>query len=418
MKDTKPIYHFVLWLVWPVMTLYLGIKYIRTPLALPLLSLFCLFFGLTLVINYQGNADSVRYAQEFISLNEKNISLSNAGEYLFEGEEGKVDLYQPLITLFLSNFTSNPKILFAVFGLIFGIFHVKNILMVVNEIPDKIGFLLTTLLLTLVLINPIWSINGVRMWTAAQVFIFGFLTFYLKEEKTKGAIWCTLSVFIHFSFLFPITLFFAYLFIPRRITVLFAFFIISFFVSQLNLDLVRQYVALLPALFQEKIMVYTQEAVVERYMEEGESPIPLSWHVILANNLLRYFIAAILIFLYGRYIYYRDQISPKIITFLGLALFFSAFANLSALIPSGARFLVIGDTMTLVTFIFYAATYTEDRLLNYGLKLISPALLFVIIFKLRVGLDFIGLLTVFGNPILALIFEDNLPIIEFIKSIL
>ncbi|ERM83989.1 hypothetical protein P872_01630 [Rhodonellum psychrophilum GCM71 = DSM 17998] len=400
------------------MTLYLGIKYIRTPLAFPLLSLFCLFFGLTFVINYESNADSVRYAQEFISLNEKNTSLASAGEYLFEGEEGKVDLYQPLITLFLSYFTNNPNILFAVFGLIFGIFHVKNILMVVNEIPVKIGFILTLLLLTYILINPIWSINGVRMWTAAQVFIFGFLTFYLKGERIKGAIWCALSIFIHFSFLFPITLFFIYLFIPRRMTALFAFFIISFFVSQLNLDLVKQYMSVLPGLFQEKIMVYTQEAVVERFMEEGESPIPLSWHVILANNLLRYFIAAILIFMYVRYIYFRDQISPKILTFLGLSLFFSAFANLSALIPSGSRFLIIGDSIAMVTFIFYAATYTEDKWMNYALKVISPALLFVIIFKFRVGFDFIGLSTVFGNPILALIFDDNLPIIEFVKSIL
>lgn len=418
MQETNRIYHFFLWLVWPIMTLYLGIKYIRTPLALPLLSLFSLFFGLTFVINYQTDADSVRYAQEFISLNERNLSIGDIGDYLFRSEESKVDLYQPLITWFLSNFTDNPKILFAVFGLIFGIFHIKNTLLVIHQTPEKAGFIITLLLLTFVLINPIWSINGVRMWTAAQIFIYGLLTSYLVGNKSRGLIWCIASVFVHFSFLFPVLLILLYRVIPKNMAVLFGFFIVSFSISQLNLDIMRQYVELLPALFQEKVMMYTKEAVVEKFLEEGESPVPLGWHVILANNLLRYFVAASLVFLYVRYVMYKDIFTENLRVFLALGLFFSAFANISALIPSGSRFLVIGDSIAMVAIIIYVAQYPFDDLLNYMLKIISPALAFVVIFKIRIGFDFIGFSTVFGNPLLALFFQDNEPIIEFIKSIL
>jgi hypothetical protein len=400
------------------MTLYLGIKYIRTPLALPLLSLFSVFFGLTFVINFQTDADSVRYAQEFINLHERNLSIGDIGNYLFKSEESKVDLYQPLLTWFLSNFTDNPKILFAFFGLVFGIFHIKNTLLVVYETPVKAGLLVTLLLLTFVLINPIWAINGVRMWTAAQIFIYGLLTSYLVGKKTKGLIWCVASVFVHFSFLFPLLLILVFRVIPKNMTVLFAFFILSFTISQLNLEIIRPYVELLPALFQEKVLMYTQEAVVEKYLEGGGSSVPLGWHVTLANNLLRYFVAFSMAFLYLRYLVYKEIISEKIIVFLALGLFFSAFANISALIPSGSRFLVIGDSIALIAIILYVAKFPFDELLNFGLKIISPALAFVVVFKIRVGLDFIGFSTVFGNPILALFFQDNEPIIEFIKSIL
>jgi len=44
-----------------------------------------------------------------------------------------------------------------------------------------------------------------------------------------------------------------------------------------------------------------------------------------------------------------------------------------------------------------------------------PFLAFFIIFTIRMGFDFIGLLTIIGNPIIALFIEDLIPLINFIK---
>ena len=46
-----------------------------------------------------------------------------------------------------------------------------------------------------------------------------------------------------------------------------------------------------------------------------------------------------------------------------------------------------------------------------------PLLAFVVIFKIRMGFDFTGILTFIGNPFMAVFVESQTPIIEFIKGI-
>ena len=51
------------------------------------------------------------------------------------------------------------------------------------------------------------------------------------------------------------------------------------------------------------------------------------------------------------------------------------------------------------------------------LKLATPFLLIFIIVSLRKGFDATSILTLFGNPIMAILIDETTPFIEFIKSV-
>ncbi len=144
------------------------------------------------------------------------MNLRELWQSFYSDSSGYVDILQPMVTYLVSRFTDNPTILFTIFGLIFGYFYSRNIWYVLGKIHGGITLVLFVFVLTFALINPIWNINGFRMWTAAQIFLYGTLP-YLLEGKSKGLIWAAVSVFVHFSFLLPLTVLVLFFFSKNKI---------------------------------------------------------------------------------------------------------------------------------------------------------------------------------------------------------
>lgn len=388
----------------------------KSKVAFTVLLLFCVFFGLTFVVpdDIQGAADSARYARELANMHSNSFTFLQFKNYLYSDESGSVDIYQPLITWAVSQFTGNPKWLFAIFALVFGFFYLQNIRMLIEEISGSYRFLLLVILVLFVLINPIWNINGVRMWTAAQVFLYGVMLIYLKG-KNEGFLWAFLSILIHFSYVFPLILLLGFRFLPKNSLLLFLFFIFSFMVSELNIELIRVFAEDLPDVFQSRVNSYTSDQVLEKFSDRGNDQ--LSFHVVLAGRsqaYIMFFFLILIFFLRNKFSYYNVYC----LNFLNLALFFTAWANIASIVPSGGRFILIANSLTLIALILYLGKieYKEK-----WIKLIYPLvpfILFIIVFKIREGADYFGFMTLFGNPLLALFVEDNVPFIVFIKSLL
>ena len=162
--------------------------------------------------NVPGAADSARYARQLIEAHNQPLSWSYFLSMLY-AEGGFVDIYQPFVTWLVAIFTDNPRILMAIFGAVFGFFYAQNLWMVFSRIKARVGWLLFFFMLAFALVNPIWNINGVRMWTAAQIFLYGVFRLSLENDK-KGFIWAATSILVHFSFLFPFALLLSFWFIP------------------------------------------------------------------------------------------------------------------------------------------------------------------------------------------------------------
>jgi hypothetical protein len=411
---------YILWLINPLASLYYSLHHIRNPRVFPAFLLFSFFFGLTFVLpsEQQVAADSARYAAELRILSQQSHSFQEVTDYLYSSESGKIDLYQPILTWLVSNFTDNPQWLFAIFGLVFGWFWFKNIQLLVNFLPAKLGWGFILLLFLFALINPIWGINGVRMWTAAQVFVYGTLLIFLQSKK-NGYYYCITSLFVHFSFALPLVVLLAYQFVPKHTRLFFVGYIFSFFISELNIELIQQYFELLPDFLQTRRTYISNEAfdlLQERQASDGG----LSWHVLLSKKVQQYFFLFSAIVIFGELMWKKRKVAQQFIKLFDFALAFAVFSNLAANVPSGGRFQVVAHMLMAAAISLFYKDMLRYRASYYRsyLKLSLPFLLFLLVFKVRVGFDYIGVVMAFGNPFIAVIVRDDIPLIDFIKSIL
>lgn len=401
-------------IIWPFAAFVAALKRVREPYAKAIFWLFCVYFGFVFVFpaSVEGTADSARYVQKLVEAHEKALSLNALTQSFYNQEEGIVDIYQPLATWLVAIFTDDPKWLYALFGAVFGIFYIKNIWLLVARLGHKSGFFLFLLLLAFTLTNPIWNINGVRMWTAAQVFLYGGLSYFL-EQKKSGLFWIAASALFHFSFLLPIILFYGYLILPKSIHVYFLFFIITAFINELDINIVRDAISFIPEIFQKKIDPYTNPDYVLRIQEANEN---YSWHVHFAQLSLRIVIYVLATISYTLLKYWeKEDFSVKQVYMLALLL--GGVANLTSHIPSGGRFMTIANGFFFAAFVLIFQQAPVLRKTKLLCNTIIPLIVFWLLFAIRVGFDYMGFMVILGNPLLALAGIEQTPLISFVKSV-
>ncbi|RCX05691.1 EpsG family protein [Schleiferia thermophila] len=406
--------HLVMFLIWPFAVFVRSLRRYRIPQSKTIFWLFCIYFGLVFIVaeNYVGSADSARYALQLKELHRESFSFSALVELIYS-EVGYVDIYQPLLTWIVASFTNNPKVLFALFAAVFGFFYVQNLWMVLNSKQIRFSPLLFLFVLALALTNPIWNINGARMWTATHIFLYGVLHIYLNQNK-KGYLWAAASILVHFSFLFPVALLIAYAFIPKNATILFVFFVSTSFVNEINYEGLREVLGFLPETFQPRVRGYTNEQYAEQMRASIEE---LSWHVRFADYCQKFVLYLWTILAFAFYDKWSKNL-PKIKNLFLLGLFIGGFAKIAGLVPSGGRFLVLSNFIFCMVFIFLIAEFTVFRFkVQWAKQITYLPLTFYLIFAFRTGMDYYGPLLFVGNPLFALVMDDQIPLIEFIKSV-
>lgn len=404
----------VFYLVWPFGALIRALLGFRSPRAKTLFWLFCVFFGFVFVVaeDAPGAADSARIATGLIDAHRNPMSWNYLIASFYNPAGNIVDIYQPLVIWLVALFTDNPRILFALFAVVFGFFYAQNLWMVFSKISKRVGWLLLLFMLAYALTNPIWNINGVRMWTAAQIFLFGILRVYLENDK-KGLSWAASSILVHFSFMFPMALLLAFRFIPSNFTVLFAFYVAASFVNELDFAAVREALGFLPEVFQPRIEGYASEAVADARQEAAQG---LAWHVNLADMAGRYIRYAWIIALYSLRSQWIRQF-PEASRLFAMALFIGGFAQIAALVPSGGRFEIITTLLVWGVIVLLLGQGVFNNKLK-PLKLLTfPLLGFGVIFSVRLGMSFFGISALVSNPLIALFYTDQVPLIDFIKGL-
>ncbi len=405
----------VFWLIWPLGAFLGSIRNYRTITAKFVFWLFCVFIGLTFVVprNTEEAPDSARYAAELEILHSMPFSFQSLWDSFYDSSSRNLDIYKGLVTWIVACFTGDPRWLFALFAAVFGYFYVQNLWMIFDRIEIRNSLILFLFILGMALVNPIWNINGARMYTAAQIFLFGCLLFFLRNEK-KGLLWCASSILVHFSFMFPVALLLFYIFLPKRTALLFAFYIVASFVKEINLAQIQNLLYFLPDIFHVKINSYTDVDYALAVAEKEN--LPKSIHVVLNTFCTQFFIYFWVITLYfTRKSWFN--ISPDGESLYNFALFFGGWAQIADSIPSMGRFISIDNNIFFVVLVLIISKINLSPKLNMLAKLTSPLLIFTIIFSFRIGFGYIGPLTFIGNPILASFMENSVPLISYIKSI-
>lgn len=400
----------LIFLIWPLGALMQAVNHLESKWSRNVIWAFCGYFGFTMVTTSQG-ADVDRYRSTLAFMHQQHLSLDSLLGMLYSQTTAFVDVVQPFITFAVARFTGDPRILFLVFGLVFGYFYSRNIEYIGSMIETEHRRWSLYLLVLFAFLVPIWEINGFRFWTAAQVFVFGALP-YLIERNKASLVWTWLSVFVHFSFIVPAAVLTAYALGGSRLNIYFILFLLSFTISELNLGALRHTLAsYAPHFLIPRVNSYFNS----RYAEAISTQLLSSnWYAQWYVSAMKYGLDALLTFAFlsrRRLILERDDMT-RLLSFTFL---FSAFANLASLVPSGGRFLTVSFFFSL-GFLLLA---TQDERVMVRLKpllaLTVPLCLLFVVVTVRIGFDFISYLALIGNPFIAPFIGNGLPLITLIK---
>lgn len=409
----NPKHFLLLWLINPFLSGVFLMRRMSSVYQIYPFLLLSFFLGISFVIAPESSADSVRYAQELKNLHANSISFLDYVGGIFTEESTKLDWYQPAITWLVSKFTGNYQWLFGIYAVVFGYFWFKTLLMVRQWMPTDLSPLLWLTLIFFALINPIWNINGVRMWTAVQVFFYGILLISFSNDQ-KGYAFLFFSIFIHFSLSIVVVIYFIFKFLPiKNITFLFSFYVLSFFIGELDISQIREYFEILPGFLQSRKGYLNEEYA--QYIKDAATQ--KAFHIQLYGVVLKYMIVFFCTFLYFKYKNGKKELSLVFIQFFSLALFFSIFSKLASNIPSGGRFGVLSNLLMTTSFLFYLVKSEGSNLSLFYSRILMVFLAFVVIVQVRTGMDYIGLLFFVGNPVLNFVVGDTVPFIDFVKAI-
>lgn len=399
----------VLFFIWPLLALVSSIKNYREKWAKNGLWLFIVFYGYTF-FSQEGN-DSYRYIQYFHELYNSETSLNAFSGMFYSGGQRSVDIYGPLVAFLVSRFTDDSRVLLAVIALIFGYFYSRNIWFLLEKSENITNLYLPLFIIIFAFIIPIWSINGVRFWTASQVFFYGASRF-LIDRKRMGLFFCVITVFIHFSFAIPILLLCLYLIIGNKPRLFLYLFLLGILVSEINIPVITQtMLTYTPSVFHERITDYTD---MERIASKISERSTVNWYAIWHNKVLHIFIDVMLLAIYikGKAIWSKRK---ELLCFFSFLLLFRAVVSFLLGIPTLVRFLLLNDFLSM-GFIYLYFYYNSSE--NFSKRLafyLIPFLFFFLIIKIRTGLDNTALLSFVSNPLIAPFLPNEFPLIDILK---
>jgi hypothetical protein len=394
---------FFYFILFPFLGFVNALRNYRSSWAKPTVIAFVAFFGLSMVKS--DTVDSTRYVQNLEMMYDSNKDFETIQNGFYSGDGGQADIYVTITTFIFSLFTNNGNILFMFFGLVFGYFYANNIWSVLTESKGKLHWEQHLILAAFSMIIGFWTINGVRMWTAAHIFFYGGFM-YLYHGKRKGLLIAATSVLVHFSFVLPIILLIGYSLVKLNFRVLYIFYIASFFIAELNIDFIRTTLENnLPEFILPKVKTYFNDDYLEGYEEAVAS---VNWYVLYYKKILIYFTV-----IFISVIFFKANPNAQTKKLLGFSLLFLSFANILSLLPSGARFLNVAFLFSLATS-FIIMSNAKDIFITKSVRFLSPLLILFCIISVRLSLDYFNVTTL-TNPVIVMLTNINQPLIDLIK---
>jgi hypothetical protein len=397
---------FLVFLFSPLISLILSVKAYREKWAKNVVWMFSAFFGYSFVIGNAGS-DINRYKKKFLIHYDMQISISDYFNVLIS--EGTYDVIQPMLSFITSLFTSDFKIYLLLIGSIFGYFLSRNIWAVVSLAKKKPMWYGLLFILVFSFIYAFWDINVMRFTLATHIFFYG--AFKLIANKNKwGYLFMILSILVHFSFTIAIVFCLLYQILGKNfVKAYFIFFVISFFASELNLSTIKSQISFLPKNFIEKSDDYLDDDYKKKRDGIKENK---NFRGKFYQSSLKWAVGILLTTIYVNRKKIKDNFALE--NLLAFCLLFVGIFNVLSVIPSMNRFQFVSYLFAFALFFSFfngEINYKEKRIIY----LCAPLILFYFVMKVRIGFEFIGLLTLLGGPFVALIKDGDIAMIEFLK---
>lgn len=251
--------NYLVFLVSPILALVNVLANWRTADCRNIVWLFAGFYGLAFYIAPDSSTDCVRYRDWFIQMHESDLNFETLKGSFYQEGENHYDLYQPLLTFFLSRFTDDSRVLFGAVGFVFGFFYSRVIFFFVDKLAPTAGWLELFLIVSLAFVLDMGAaINGFRMWTALFVFLLGAL-YYWDRRQPLFLLLAAASILFHFAYAIPVAILLATTALRPFISVIYFFFLASFIMTTVDVGLIRNFVESLGLGFESRVGGYLNE---------------------------------------------------------------------------------------------------------------------------------------------------------------
>ena len=377
-------YYLFLFLLWPFAAFLTALSDFNRKEARIVIYAYLVYYGLNFVLPSTGYVDAVGYTIGLIT----NATLPFSEFFkIVEGlysTQDSMDLIEPMISFIVSRFTTDHRLLFGVYAALFGFFYLKSVSFAYKCHRQNPGWDSMIHLIFLIMILPITQINGVRMWTAAWIFVYGAYHVILYRDPRYFLV-TVCSVLMHWSFLSVNAILAIYFFAGNRDSVYLPLAAASFVLPRLLSSFFMKASVMLGGGLQRRYESYSDESyilVVQRDFQES------SWFLKIGNDLVMFYIFAaslILHYCYSARINLKTE--KNLFSFL---LLFVAFVNFGKEIPSlGSRFQILFFLFGTLYLILFHSYLTNRKLSYLTLAGIFPMALYAAII-FRQGADSIN----------------------------
>lgn len=279
-------------------------------------------------------ADSFRYVEDLTT-----FSTDPTGNFrmvlsdYFSSDSSTKDIFVYAI-FYLTNILSgcNPRVFFMLVAVVFGFFFLKSLKIITGDEAYKNTPFFIILALIFMFSNPVFNINGVRYYTAAWIAVYATFMVLIKNKKQYWLVILCLPL-VHGSF-YIFWIFFIIAYLSRRFyKVLPYLFFISFFFTDIALQIIPDFSGYLPPFLQKMVFDYTESNEALARMEGGAVQEALYARILM--GIPRYFHLLLIFLLVRSRNKFKDETSME---FLGFILGYGSLVNISSMIPSMIRF--------------------------------------------------------------------------------
>ena len=399
-------YSFILFLIWPFLAFILAIINYSRKESRQIVYLFLVYYGFTFVIQ-NDLVDSSRYA---LSL-KINAQLPFSEFFRVVGglynSDTSVDIYEPFVSFLVSRFTNNHGVLFGVYTAVFAFFYLGSINLLHDRYRQNPGWNTITFLAFFVMVIPVTTINGVRMYTAAWIFFYSAYH-VVMERNAKYLILALASSLVHFSFMSANIVLLVYYFAGNRNLIYLPITVASFILPGFIAPFLQSISRSMGGALQNRVEGYTSENYI--YAQQ-ESLAQSSWFLQISNNLIFYYLILSIIFIQIRYGSLMKENSEK--NLFSFLLLFLSFVNFGMPIPSfGERFQALFFLFATMYIFLFFLKLPGNRIYLMTLIGLFPMLLYTLI-NFRLGSESISawiLAPGLGSPL----FVPVLSVAEFL----
>lgn len=269
---------YLLFLIWPLAGFIFSLRRLKSKSSHLVIFLFGLLYAFSFKVPFGSTLDmamdAARYRVKFARYFGSSQYQYFQGLEDFFSFEGERDYYFDTLAFFVSRFTENYHAMFLVVGLVFAYFAMKSFRFLTSE--EKFRFSIACFILAyLFMFKQIFSINGVRFWTAYWIAVYSIFQIHVNK-KERFYILALVTPFVHAGYWLFLVILLLGRYFRRFEKVWVILFFISFAVSSVVVEVIQYSIDSLPpvlAQFAERKIdpekFIEERGVVQRSFKTG-----------------------------------------------------------------------------------------------------------------------------------------------------